>query len=675
MIFRSPLSRVGPLRHYSSVGVFSSEKSSGGGWRHWWWSGSAAATTLALLSSGAAVNACGIFGFVGGDKEEAVDYLLEGLDVIQNRGYDSAGIATINAATNEIVVSKFANIDKIDSIQALKSEAPLKHAGGSVGIAHTRWATHGQKAVENAHPHWDCKKRIAIVHNGTIGNYRALKQELLQKGVVFASQSDSEIIAQLIGLYLDEGLDEKKAFSKAMERIEGSWGVAMISKNTPNRIIVARNGSPFFIGIGQDKMFVSSDQLALSRHTSDYIELSDGEIAEVNSSKMNLDLSRLLKSPIEDIPTSPSPYAHWILKEIYDMPEASARALNYGARLYMGNTVRLGGLDENRDMLLKIQNLIITGSGSSYHAGLYCAAIMRWLGAFRTVQVFDASEIGNAEIPTPHSHSGILGVSMSGETTQVIEALKIAENLGVPRFSVVNTVGSNIATLTNCGAYINAGQELSVVSTKGFVSEVLVSSLVGIWFAQNRRADGDEFGQGLQRRRKLIESLHKMPIYVGMTLNENSEKIKEIAGRFKDCSHFFVLGKGFSEPIAYEGAQKLKEITYIHAEGYSGGALKHGPFALIESGTPIIMLILDDVHSSLMRTAAEEVRARGAKTIVITDNPRLASGVADEIIVIPSNGPLTALLGIVPIQLLAYEIALLKNLNPDKPRNLKKTIT
>jgi len=314
---------------------------------------------------------------------------------------------------------------------------------------------------------------------------------------------------------------------------------------------------------------------------------------------------------------------------------------------------------------LPIHHMILTGCGTSFFAAQLGARIMRSLNAFETVQVFDSAEVTRDSFPK--NGGGVCLISQSGETKDVHRALIQAEDLGLPRLSVVNAVGSLIARTTNCGVYLNAGREHAVASTKAFTSQVTVLSLIALWFAQQRNIEET-------KRRQLIESLHRLPTNMGMVMRV-LDRCREIAKRMVDAKHAFVLGKGFSEPIAYEGALKIKEITYMHAEGYSGGALKHGPFALIEKGTPIILIILDDQHAGLMRTAAEEVRARGAFTVVITNSPVLAKHIADEVVVIPSNGMLTALLAVVPLQMIAYEISVMRGHDPDKPRNLAKAVT
>jgi len=394
---------------------------------------------------------------------------------------------------------------------------------------------------------------------------------------------------------------------------------------------------------------------------------------------VSLDLSRIEHAPEENIELSPSPYPHWTIKEIMEQPEAIARTLNYGGRLSDDGLVKLGGLQANSDLLLSVKNLVIAACGTSYFAGQYGTRLMRSLKCFDTIQCMDASETIPDSLPP--QEGGMLVISQSGETKDTHRALMHAEDMLLPRFSIINQVGSLIARSTKCGVYINAGREHAVASTKAFTTQVAALALVAGWFSQNRlAAAGANVSSTLsphlsdQSRAELLESLHRLPTYTGMTLRTH-QKCKQLAQKLKDSRDMFILGKGFAEPIAYEGALKIKEISYIHAEGFSGGALKHGPFALIDKGTPIIHLILDDQNAELMRIAAQEVKARGAYNIVITDNPKLARDISDEVITIPSNGPLTALLAVIPLQLLAYEISVAKGINPDKPRHLAKAVT
>jgi len=451
--------------------------------------------------------------------------------------------------------------------------------------------------------------------------------------------------------------------------LEGTWGLVIMSKDDPNQIIAARNGSPLVVGVDRNRMFVASEVSAFSRHTKEFIALKDKEIAVIRGDGGSLDLGRVEKAAHEEIEISPSPYPHWTIKEIMEQPAAVSRTLHYGGRFSEdGNRVKLGGLEEKIDLLSEVQNLILSACGTSYFAALYGALVMRDLKAFETVQVFDASEVTNNYFPA--QGGGLCVLSQSGETKDTHRALKLAEDLNIPRFSVVNKVGSLIARTTNCGVYLYAGHEHAVASTKAFTTQVTALALIAGWFAQMR----DPTGRFSQTRQELLNSVHRLPIYVGMAL-QAAPRCKEVAQKLKNTEHLFVLGKGYGEPIAREGALKIKEITYIHAEGYGGGALKHGPFALLDQGTPVIMLIFDDEHAELMKIAAQEVRARGTYNIVITDKPALVKDIADDIIQIPSNGPMTALLGVIPLQLLAYELAVARGIDPDKPKNLAKAVT
>lgn len=609
---------------------------------------------------------CGIIGVVG--KHNAVNILIDGLSILESRGYDSAGIATIDSSSSSsepsIITTKFASGINPDAIAKLKERAS-DHLDHSIGIGHTRWATHGGKTDENAHPHSDSKRRIALVHNGIIENSHLLKAELEAAGIIFASQTDTEVIAQLIGIYLDANESIESAIKRTLARLEGTWGISVISPLLPNTIIAARNGSPLVVGIGKGAMYVASEPSAFSNHTREFIALQNGELAVITPEGTTLNTSRIELAPEETIELSPAPFLHWTLKEIMEQPDALIRVLNNGGRLPSETEVKLGGLDRNKDALLTIKHLVIAACGTSYHAGLYGALAMRALKAFDTVQVVDASEI------TPHhfapSNSGLLVISQSGETKDTHRAVMMAQEHHVPTFSVVNAVGSLIARQTKCGVYLNAGREHAVASTKAFSTQVVALELIAAWFSQHRATE-------IERRRKLIDELRRLPTLIKIALT-TEESCKTIAQTLVDAEHCFVLGKGPCEAIAREGALKIKEITYLHAEGYPGGALKHGPFALIVENTPVILCIFDDQHGPLMRTAAEEVRARGAKTIIITDNPKLAEGVATHIILVPKNGVLTGLLANIPLQLLAYHLAILKGINPDRPRNLAKAVT
>eukprot|EP00921_Rhytidocystis_pertsovi_P000161 GHVQ01000322.1.p1 GENE.GHVQ01000322.1~~GHVQ01000322.1.p1 ORF type:complete len:706 (+),score=82.14 GHVQ01000322.1:79-2196(+) len=613
---------------------------------------------------------CGIVGYIGNKDAEPI--LIEGVEILQNRGYDSCGISTINDQGVMLTTKYASKGSSCDSLELLKKESARNHGGHHIGIAHTRWATHGAKTDVNAHPHHDFKDRISLVHNGTIENFAVLKKKLMEKGVPFETETDSEVIANLIGWSLEQGETFEMAVKDAVDELQGTWGLCIIDKQQPDRIILARNGSPLLVGSSEGQIFIASEASALARHTNQYLSLKDGEIAVITKAGIDqLVASRpLLKIHVENVETSPAPFPHWTLKEIYEQPQSLARSLNYGGRISaFQNKVKLGGFDVNRESILQIKNLIIGGCGTSLYAGQYGELLMQWLGCFDVVRAVDASEIDMQTFPK--HNAGVLLISQSGETLDTIRSCELAESLGILKLSVVNVVGSLLARLTNCGVYCNAGREVAVASTKAFSSQVSVLALVAAWFAQNH-------GQDLyvDRAKQLMDSIHRLPVYAGMTL-ASMDQCTEVAHKIKDAKTMFILGKGFSYPVALEGALKIKEVSYIHAEGFAGGALKHGPFALIDEAvrTPVVLLVLSDQHAAHMINAAQQVKARGAHLICITDDPEMVRDVADDVIVIPSNGPLTALLAVIPLQMLAYQLAVARGINPDKPRGLAKTVT
>jgi len=624
---------------------------------------------------------CGIAGVVGA-KGDARDYLIEGLTILKNRGYDSAGIATMADADSQLVVTKHASEgEKADGLNTVDKMSSVSN-GHNIGIAHTRWATHGGKTDANAHPHTDSSGRIALVHNGTLNNANELRKELQSRGHHFNSETDTEVIAKLIGEYYEQVGDIKLATEQALSRCDGSWGLCIMCTDCPDQLVVARNGSPLVIGIGTDRTFIASETSAFNRYTKNFISMNDGEIGVLKGDGMTLDLSRMQVAPDQEVKLSPAPYPHWTLKECVEQPEAIGRALGFGGRL-TSDQIQLGGLEKMKDDLAHVKYLTLSACGTSLNAAKYAEKLMKHLGSFDVVHSLDAAETDQKDFPkNPQmaKESAYLVVSQSGETKDVANVVNAAQENNLTVLSVVNAVGSLIARTTKLGVYCNAGRENAVASTKAFTTQVTVLALIALWFRELKdRANGVEHNSA--EGELLKESLMRLPICCGMAL-KNREQCREVAQRLNGKDHCFVLGKGYGEPVAYEGALKIKEMCYLHAEGYSGGALKHGPFALIESdengkrgATPIIMLILDDTHAHHMRTAAEEVRARGADVIVITDKAELADGIDSNPIVIPSNGPMTALGAVLPIQLIAYELALMRGINPDTPRNLAKAVT
>jgi len=626
---------------------------------------------------------CGIAGVVGA-KGDARDYLIEGLTILKNRGYDSAGIATMTEENPSLLVTKYASEgEKADGLNLVDKRSAISN-GHNIGIAHTRWATHGGKTDANAHPHTDSSGKIALVHNGTLNNANELRKELQSRGHVFNSQTDTEVIAKLIGeCYEKNGSRSvKEATEQALARCDGSWGLCIMCTDCPDQLVVARNGSPLVIGIGSDRTFIASETSAFNRYTKNFISMNDGEIGILRADGSTLDLSRMQEAPDQEVKLSPAPYPHWTLKECVEQPEAIARALGFGGRL-TSEHIQLGGLEKMKDDLSRVKYLTLSACGTSLNAAKYAEKLMKHLGLFDMVHSLDAAETDSNDFPKctqKAKESAFLVVSQSGETKDVANVVNAAQENDLTVLSVVNAVGSLIARTTKLGVYCNAGRENAVASTKAFTTQVTVLALIALWFRELKDKVNGVTENSLEAA-LLKESLMRLPICCGMAL-KNRDQCREVAERLNGKEHCFILGKGYGEAVAYEGALKIKEMCYLHAEGYSGGALKHGPFALIESdengklgATPIIMLILDDNHAHHMRTAAEEVKARGAELIIITDKKELADGLTSDPIIIPSNGPMTALGAVMPIQLIAYELAMLRGINPDTPRNLAKAVT
>lgn len=619
---------------------------------------------------------CGIIAVAS--NSDTSQMIFEGLTILQNRGYDSAGIATINDSDKELKLSKYASMSTTsDALDQLRDNLP-KHAGNCIGMGHTRWATHGAKTDTNAHPHLDYKGRIALVHNGVIENSNVLKKMLRDKyDIKCVSETDTEVIAQLIGVHMDQGLSLLDSMKQTSALLEGTWGLVVMSREEPDRLIATRNGSPMLVGLSNSSCFIASESSAFAKYTRDMISLNNGEFVVITKDGVQQLISqeqiplakRVILAPEQEVELTPDPYPHWTLKEIMEQPHALARSLNFGGRISSDAEVKLGGLEENKDWLLNIRHLVIAACGTSFYSGLYGAKLMRFMRCFDTIQVIDAAELDQHDFPP--KNAGLLVITQSGETSDVVRCLDLAKERNIPTFSIVNKVGSLVARMTGCGAYINAGRENGVASTKAFSCQVTVLTLIALWFAQNRNRDHTT---SVQKRKGLIMSLHRLSTSVGMNLRVR-DQCKEIASRLINKQTLFILGKGFGESIAREGSLKIKEISYVHAEAYSSGALKHGPFALIENGTPIVVLCLKDKYLALNCTAVHEVKARGAHVICITDTPKEVSDIADEVITIPSNGELTALNAVVPLQFIAYEMALLRGTNPDKPRNLAKSVT
>jgi len=618
---------------------------------------------------------CGITAYIG--KFGAFKYIIDGLTILQNRGYDSAGITTINRSGGKFVTTKFANDPgTTNSLEKIRAHASL-HTANTIGIGHTRWATHGGKSDQNAHPHLDCHNRLAVVHNGIIENYLQLKKFLIERGYTFTSQTDTEVIANLISYFIstDPQLTNEGAISKACQQLEGTWGLAILFADDPEHLYVSRNGSPILVGYNDDDdiTIVASESCAFANSVNKYIIVGDHEILKVGRRHHSKDF--LKKYEVKNVSfdslvqLTPDPYPHWMLKEIMDQPNSIQRSLNMGGRFKDDYQVRLGGLESNSDALLAINHLLIIAMGTSYHAALMGSKIFKLLKSVNALTVLDASEFTEDDIPYPRETVGALFLSQSGETKDVHLALEIAKKAGLTVFSVVNVVDSLIARDADCGIYLNAGREVAVASTKSFTSQVVVLALIAIWYAQNK-------GISRNLRHQLIKEIRNLSYNCQCVIDTLQTTVSPaMLSTLGEASKIFILGRQMGHALALEGALKIKEVSYLHAEGYPGGALKHGPFALIESTTPIIILAFRDEFSGKMQITAEEVKARGCPVILITDSPELNNHLYDHIIKINHSGYLSPLLGIIPLQYMAYCLSIGKGYNPDYPRNLAKCVT
>jgi glucosamine--fructose-6-phosphate aminotransferase (isomerizing) len=624
---------------------------------------------------------CGIIGYLG--NEGCKDYILSGLKLLQNRGYDSVGISFISGTNdgsdesdvNKLETIKFASSNTNDALSLLENKilvvAPnqnILHA--HVGIGHTRWATHGGKTNINAHPHHDNKNRISLVHNGIIENYNELKTTLISEGYFFRSQTDTEVIAVLIGKYLDEGNTMEKSIKKTVDHLHGTWALLIIHCDHPNKIWVTRNGSPLLLGMDDEFIMVASEHIAFGNYCKTYIDLDNHDLIEVTKTDRtitityNKNIHRYTireKQVGELIELHPTNYDHWLIKEIMEQPQSITRALNHGGRIQSDDAVKLGGLDKYKERLMETTHLLILGCGTSYNAGLWSLDLFKQLDVFDTVAIYDGAEFKRSDIPKKGKTVVIL-LSQSGETKDLQWCIQLARDSDMVSIGVVNVVDSLIARETDCGVYLNAGREVSVASTKSFTNQCIVLAMISIWFSQNR-------GTHIETRRRLIKDLRKVSFQISSILeNDSVERIKCLANVLKTTSTIFLLGKGSAQAIAIEGALKLKEVAYIHSEGYSSSALKHGTFALIVPNLPIIIFDIDEEYRSKNQNTYQELLAREAKVIRIRDE-------SDAELVIEKNKTFGGIIANVYIQLLSYYIALELGHNPDYPKNLAKVVT
>jgi len=601
---------------------------------------------------------CGIFGYVGSRTAEPI--LIEGLRTLEYRGYDSAGI----------YVPGYGAVKAVGPIDNLAAEIK-ETIGGTSGIAHTRWATHGAPTLENAHPHKDMSEGVWLVHNGIIENYRELKEGLVMQGMKFDSDTDTEVLAKLVGsLYAG---DLQKAVCEALRRVRGTYGIAVMADNEPDKMIVARMGSPIVLGVGTDGMFVSSDPSALLVHTKDVIYLEDGELALVTKdecSVFTITGEKREKTPekveweAEEI--QKDGYDHYLLKEIMEIPQAIKNTIR-GRLLVDKGRVKLGGLEGYLDQIAGLNRLVMVACGSAAyatHVGKYLIEEYAKL----PVDTELASEYRYRSV-IPDPKSAVMAVTQSGETADTLAAIRLAKEMNLLTLGIVNVVGSTIARETDAGVYNHAGPEISIASSKAVVSQIVVMILITVLI-------GREKGMTQAEGKEILTALSELPDEIQKVLDQH-EEIKKVAEKYAHYRDAMFIGRKFHAPIAYEGSLKLKEVTYIHAEAYAGGELKHGSIALLDENFPVIALVpQDDVYEKMVSNI-EEVKARKSPVLAIaTEGDKHIAELVDDVIYVPKVHPIMQpLVSTIPTYLFAYYVGVAKGLNVDRPRNLAKSVT
>ena len=607
---------------------------------------------------------CGIVGYIG--KKNTATILLDGLSRLEYRGYDSAGIAINDGRDIHCLKVK----GKVADLVELNQQHPCS---GFSGIAHTRWATHGQPSERNAHPHFDCKKNIYIVHNGIIENYPALKKLLEDEGHVFSSETDSEVIAHLIEKYRNE-YDFVESVKIALPQLHGAFSLLLIDKSCPDLMIVAKNGSPLVIGVGEGEHIIASDPSAIVSTTKNVIYLNDQEMALIGLDRLeifNWVKGKGVNKKIEEInwtieQIEKGGFETFMIKEIFEQPESVTDALR-GRIILPDGQVKISGLDQIKERLKEINRIIIVSCGTSWHAGLVGEFMIEELAKI-PVEVEYASEFRYRN-PVVGPNCLVVVISQSGETADTLAALRLANEAGALTFGLCNTVGSTIAREVCVGAYLHAGPEIGVASTKAFTTQLALLALLAVYLGTAR-------GLKAETAAAILKELSLVPEKIKATLELNKE-IEKIAERYFTVNNALYLGRGYNYPIALEGALKMKEISYIHAEGYPAAEMKHGPIALIDQNMPVIFLATQDKAYEKIMSNIMEVRARQGKIIAVATCGDLEiKKYAEEVIYVPETMEmLTPIINVVPLQLLAYHIARMKGCDVDKPRNLAKSVT
>ena len=609
---------------------------------------------------------CGIVGYIG--TRSASELIIRGLRRLEYRGYDSAGVAVVNGS---LEVRK--KEGKVDELAKLLDAQPVS---GTAGMGHTRWATHGPPSDVNAHPHESTDGRFAIVHNGIIENYGSIKKRLVEKGFTFESETDTEVLAHFIeDIQNETDLAFPEAIRQALTQVNGAYGIVAISQEDPDQIVVARNGSPLLLGIGDGEHFVGSDASPFIEFTKNVVYLSDGEMAvvrrdgyevfEITGAPVSKEV-RQLDWDLEEI--EKGGYEHFMLKEIMEQPESIANAMRGRVRPEEGR-IKLGGLDDVLPRLTRAERIVICACGTSWHSGLVGEYLIERLARVN-VEVEYASEFRYRNPVLDASRDVVIVISQSGETADTLAAVRQAKEAGVLAIGLVNAVGSTIARETDAGVYLHAGPEIGVASTKAFTAQVAVLAQIALLLAQERGVLTED------QVREHTEALAAIPDHVRSVL-EGDDQIQKMARDYRYASNFLYLGRGVNFPVALEGALKLKEISYIHAEGYPAAEMKHGPIALIDQFMPVVCIATRDATYEKVVSNIEEVAARGGTVIAVTDegNEELAQ-LAEYVVEVPKTLDIfEPLLTVIPLQLLSYHIAVMRGCHVDQPRNLAKSVT
>ncbi|MCF0052920.1 glutamine--fructose-6-phosphate transaminase (isomerizing) [Dyadobacter chenwenxiniae] len=609
---------------------------------------------------------CGIVAYVG--NREAYPLILKGLKRLEYRGYDSSGIALLENEKLDIYKKK-------GKVSDLESELATKHLTATIGIGHTRWATHGEPNDVNAHPHYSNNRRLSIIHNGIIENYASIKQNLVSKGHKFLSDTDTEVLIHFIeDIQQETGGSLESAVKLALKEVVGAYAIVVMSVDNPGQLIAARKGSPLVIGIGEGEFFFASDATPIIEYTKDVVYLDDYEVAVISEGRLsiqNLDNTETIpyiqKLEMELETIEKGGYDHFMIKEIFEQPRSIADSMRGRLRADDGH-LQLGGLSNYLDKLAESDRIVIVGCGTSWHAGLVAEYIFEELARVN-VEVEYASEFRYRN-PVINEKDVVIAISQSGETADTLAAIELAKSKGATIFGVCNVVGSSIARATHAGAYTHAGPEIGVASTKAFTAQVTVLTLIAIATAKRKGTISEE------TYRQLLIELETIPAKVEKVF-ENADKIKEIAFIFTYARNFIYLGRGLNFPVALEGALKLKEISYIHAEGYPAAEMKHGPIALIDEDMPVVFLATKDGSYEKIVSNIQEVKARKGRVIgIVTEGDTLIPGMIDFVIEVPKvHELLTPLVSVIPLQLLSYYIAVMRGRNVDQPRNLAKSVT